>query len=197
MLAQIKAEIVTSFKEVKADISSLRKGTKADMQTIHKPASELAHLSSAQAEAVSNCQGMRNALSEMMVRVTAVEQTQRDIAKECKKIQDKCLDPETRRRRQSHRPVCIKEGAQNCNTLKFLAEFFPAVLGDASFDSAEITDRAHRTLTPRPAREDRPRPHYHPDTQKILDLGKAKGRLTYKGAQEHIFPDMSPEILTC
>lgn len=78
--------------------------------------------------------------------------------------------------------------------LKFLAELFPVVLGDASFDSPEIIDRAHCTLTPRPAREDRPRPHYYAHKQKILDLGKAKGRLTYKGAQVHIFPNMSLEV---
>lgn len=69
------------------------------MQAIHKPARELARLSSAQAEAASNCEGMRNTLSETMDRVTAVEQTQQDITKECKKIQDKCLDPENRHRR--------------------------------------------------------------------------------------------------
>lgn len=80
-----------------------------------------------------------------------------------------------------------------------LTEFFPAVVGAANFDSPVIIDRVHHTLAPKPTRDERPRAilvhlHYYMDKQKILDLGKAKGRLTYKGAQVHIFSDMSPEV---
>lgn len=93
----------------------------------------------------------------------------------------------------------IREGAEGGNIIRFLTEFIPDVLGAENFDSPVIIDRAHRTLAPRPAVGERPRAilvhlHYYTDKLKILDLGKAKGRLMYKGAQVHIFPDMSPEV---
>lgn len=133
-----------------------------------------------------------------MDRVTALEQSNQAIAKDCKKLQDKCLDLENRSRRQNLRLVGIEEGAEGGNIIRFLTEFFPDVLGAENFHSPVIIDRAHRTLAPRPAAGERPRAilvrlHYM-DKLKILDLGKAKGRLMYKGAQVHIFPDMSPEV---
>lgn len=61
MLAQIKAEIATSFKEIKADVSCLCKETKVDMLAIHgKLAGELTRLSSAQAETARNYKKMGN-----------------------------------------------------------------------------------------------------------------------------------------
>ncbi len=83
--------------------------------------------------------------------------------------------------------------------IRFLTDFFSDVLGAENFTSLVMIDRAHRTLAPRPTGDERPRAilvrlHYYVDKLKILDLGKAKGRLMYKGAQVHIFPDMSPEV---
>uniref|UniRef100_A0A8P4G1W7 L1 transposable element RRM domain-containing protein n=1 Tax=Dicentrarchus labrax TaxID=13489 RepID=A0A8P4G1W7_DICLA len=139
------------------------------------------------------------ALGETMDRVTALEKSQQSISKECKKMQDKCQDLENRSRRQNLRLVGITEGAEGGNMIKFLADFFPAVLGADNFSSLVVIDRAHRTLAPRLTSGERPRAilvrlHYYTDKQKILDLGKTKGRLTYKGDQVHIFPDMSPEV---
>lgn len=72
---------------------------KADIRAIHdKLDGELARLRSAQAETVSNVEEIGNTLSEMMDRVTALEQSNQVIAKECKKLQDKCLDLENRSR---------------------------------------------------------------------------------------------------
>ena len=83
--------------------------------------------------------------------------------------------------------------------IKFLADFFPTVLGADNFSSPVVIDRAHRTFALRPTNGESPRAilvrlHYYTDRQKILDMGKTKGRLIYKGDQVHIFPDMSPEV---
>ncbi len=111
MLAQLKAEITTSFNDIKANISSLREETKVDIRAIHEELDgELACLRSAHAETISNVEEMGNTLSETMDRVTALEQSQQAITKECKKLQDKCLDLENRSRRQNLRLVGIKEG---------------------------------------------------------------------------------------
>lgn len=200
VLVQIKAEIATSFKEIKTDIVLLREETKADIRAIRDElAGELTRLHSAQAETARECKEMGTALGETMDRVTALEKSQQLISKECKKMLDKCQDLENRSRRQNLRLVGITEGAEGGNMTQFLADFFPTVLGADNFRSPVVIDRAHRTLAPRPTNGERPRAivvrlHYYTDRQKILDLGKAKGRLTYKGDQVYIFPDMSPEV---
>ncbi|KTG38009.1 hypothetical protein cypCar_00036760, partial [Cyprinus carpio] len=196
----VQLKIATSFNDIKANISSLREETKADIHAIHDElAVELARLRLTQAETVSNVEEMGNTLSKMMDRVTALEQSHQVIAKECKKLQDKCLDLENRSRRQNLHLVGIKEGAEGGNITRFLTEFFPEVLGAEIFDSPVMIDSLHRTLALRPAAGETPRAilvrlHYYTDNFKILDLGKAKGSLMYKGAQVHIFPQMSPEV---
>lgn len=67
-----------------------------------------------------------------MDRVMAIGQTQQVTTKECKKQQIKYLDSENRSRRQNLPLVGIKEWAEGGNMIKFLMEFFPAVLGLAS-----------------------------------------------------------------
>lgn len=182
VLAQIKAEITTSFQEIKTDIASLREETKADIKAIRDElAGEIARLQSAQEH-----KDMGASLGETMSRVTALEKSRQNIIKECKKIQDKCQDLENRSRRQNLRLVGVTEGAEGGNIIKFLADFFPAVLGADNFSSPVKIDRAHRTPAPRPSNGERPRVilvrlHYYMDRQKILDLGKAKGRLSYRG----------------
>ncbi len=118
-------------------------------------AGKLAQLRSAQAELASNYKGMGNTSSETMDRVTTLEQTQHVITKECKILQDKCLDLENRSRRQNLRLVGIKEGAEGGNMIKFLTNFFPAVLGAANFGSPVMIDRAHHTLALKQTREER------------------------------------------
>uniref|UniRef100_A0A3Q3J1Z3 L1 transposable element RRM domain-containing protein n=1 Tax=Monopterus albus TaxID=43700 RepID=A0A3Q3J1Z3_MONAL len=161
---------------------------------------ELAQLRSEQAAVAAGQQEIEDALSGALERVGAREQAQQDIAKDHKKLMDKCMDLENRSRRQNLRLVGIKEGAEGHNTIKFVAGFFSTVLGPDNFATPLVIDRAHRTLAPKPARHgERPRAilvrlHYYTDKMRILDLGRMKGRLTYEGAPVYIFPDMSPEV---
>ena len=95
-------------------------------------------------------------------------------------------------------PRFRKQKQETKSTADF-ADFFPTVLGADNFSSPVVIDRAHRTLAPWLTNGERPRAiivrlHYYRDRQKILDLGKTKGQLTYKGDQVYIFPDMSPEV---
>ncbi len=94
VLAQITAEITTSFKEIKNDIVSLREETKAD-------ASELAQLHSAHAETANKCGEMGAALGDTMDRVPTMEQSQQLINKKYKKLQDRYQNLENRSRRQN------------------------------------------------------------------------------------------------
>lgn len=137
---------------------------------------------------------MGASLSDMMDRVTALEQSQQ----EYKKLQHRCQDLDNRSSRQNLRLIGIK-GVEGANLIRFLTEFFPALLGTDNFSSPVVMDWAHCTLTLKPTNGERPqailvRLHYYMDKQKILDLGKAKGHLLYGGDQVHIFPDMSLEV---
>ncbi len=198
VLVQIRADIAASFKEIKTDFASLRKETKANIWAIRDELTgELARLRSAQAETANTQKEMGVALSDTMDRVTALEKSQQLITKECKKMQEKCQDLENRSRRQNLRLVGVAEGAEGGNMIKFLMDFFPAVLGADNFSSPVVIDWAHRTLALRPTNGERPRPilvclHYYTDRQKIL--GKVKGQLSYGGDQVYIFPDMNPEV---
>lgn len=65
VLAQIKAEIAPSFKEIKKDIVSLFEETKADTRTSRRAT-----------ETANKCDEMGAVLGETMDRVTALEQSQ-------------------------------------------------------------------------------------------------------------------------
>lgn len=95
---------------------------------------------------------MGAALSDMMGRVTALEQSQQ----EYKKLQDRYQDLDNRSRRQNLRLIGIKEGAEGGNLIRFLTEFFPALLGTDNFSSPVVMDGAHCTLTPKPTNGERP-----------------------------------------
>lgn len=137
------------FKEIKTDIVSLCKETKADIRAIQDElAGELTRLHSAQAETLNEHKAMGTALGETMDRVTALEKSQQLISKEYKKMQDKCQDLENRGRRQNLRLVGIIEVFEGGNTIKSLADFFPAVLGADNFSSPVVIDQAHCTLAP-------------------------------------------------
>ena len=200
VLSQIKSEIAGLHQEIKKDISSLREETRADIFSVRSElANELLSLQAVQGDISREQADMDNALSETMDRLGALEEAQEFMAKDCKKLQEKCMDLENRSRRQNLRLISIEEGADAGQSTKFAAAFFPEVLGEDHFDTPVMIDRAQRTLAPKSKRGERPhamlvRLHYYSDKEKILGLSKSKGRLTYKGALVHIFPDLSPEV---
>lgn len=196
----IKAEIGASCRELKVEITTLRTETKADLETLREELTgELTKLSTAHAEAKDQMEEMGAALSETMDRVTTLENTQQELTKKYKRLQEKCIDLENRSRRRNLKIVGVAENAENGNMLTFIPLFLRDVLGGDIFSAPVVIDRAHRSLAPKPSSSDRPRTilvcfHYYTDKQKILDTARAKGKLFYNGRPVHLFPDVSPEV---
>lgn len=200
MRSFLKTEIEGLGKEIRDKISSLRETTKADMKTIRDELTEkVERLFSMQAEAANIQTGMEQSLSDTSDRLTALENSCQSLAADHKKLQKKCIDLENRSRHQNIRILNIPEGSENNTPIAFVAKFLSKVLGEENFDGPILVDRAHRSLAPKPRNGERPRPiiarlHYYSDKEKIMSLSRTKGKLSFEGAQVHIFPDMSPEV---
>uniref|UniRef100_A0A9J7ZHS7 L1 transposable element RRM domain-containing protein n=1 Tax=Cyprinus carpio carpio TaxID=630221 RepID=A0A9J7ZHS7_CYPCA len=196
----LKTEIEGLGKEICDEISSLWETTKADMKTICDELTEkVERLFSMQAEAANIQMGMEQSLSDTSDRLMALENSCQSLAADHKKLQEKCIDLENRGRRQNIRILNIPEGSENNTPTAFVAKFLSKVLGEENFDGPILIDRAHRSLAPKPRKGERPQPiiarlHYYSDKEKIMSLSRSKGKLSFKGAQVHIFPDMSPEV---
>lgn len=199
--SDIKTQMESLHQEIKRDILSVREETKTDIRTLREELfADLATLHTAQAEFANDRAEMEKSLNDTMDRVAALENSRETLAKECKKIHEKCTDLENRSRRQNLRFIGIMEGVEAGNPTRFVTELLSELFGvDSLGDSPIIIDRAHRSLAPKPKPGERPRPmivcfHYYSDKEKILRLSRNKGRLHYNGTPLHIFPDMSPEV---
>lgn len=196
----IKAEIEIMHQEIRKDISSLREEAKADINTLRNELSQkIETLHRAHTETADTQREMERSLCDVSDKITAMDKAHTTLQKDYNKLQEKYMDLENRSRRQNLRVVGISEDIEAGNPSRFIAEFFSEVLGEENFESPILIDRAHRTLAPKPRAGERPRAmiarlHYHTDREKILQLSRSKGNLSYKGSPVHIFPDMSPEV---
>uniref|UniRef100_A0A3P9IAA9 L1 transposable element RRM domain-containing protein n=1 Tax=Oryzias latipes TaxID=8090 RepID=A0A3P9IAA9_ORYLA len=196
----IKTQIENMHENIRRDISSLREEAKADNNTLRNELSQkMTILHDTCAATAATQKEMERALSDASDKIIAVEKAHQTLQKDYHRLHEKYLDLENRNRRQNLRVVGIKEETEGGNPSRFIAEFFSDVLGEENFESPVVIDRAHRTLAPKPRAGERPRTmivrlHYFTDREKILQLSRNKGRLSYKGSPVHIFPDMSPEV---
>uniref|UniRef100_H3AB63 L1 transposable element RRM domain-containing protein n=1 Tax=Latimeria chalumnae TaxID=7897 RepID=H3AB63_LATCH len=113
---------------------------------------------------------------------------------------DRVQGLENRSRRNNIRIIGVPEGVEGNGVsgptmlLSILRDCLP--LGAS--DPIEV-ERAHRTLGPRPAPDQHPRPiiarllHFQ-DRERILRLAREAGELYWRGGKIMIFPDMSREL---
>ncbi|KAJ3585887.1 hypothetical protein NHX12_012295 [Muraenolepis orangiensis] len=111
-------------------------------------------------------------------------------------LSDKCLDLESRSRRQNVRLVGIEEGNEGNNPRQFCATVLKEIL---ELEDVPRLDRGHRTLAPKPREGERPRPFvirvHHGDVKdRILRLSSQKKQLFYKNKRVYIFPNFAPEV---
>ena len=200
VLTDIKAEMSTMRQEILNDIAALREETKADVRSIRRElANELTVLTTKQAELATEQTEMASSLNDTMDRVAVLEQSIDNLSKENKTLQDKCLDLECRGRRNNLKCFYIGEHSEAGSPVSFMSTFFTTVLGPENFQTPIVVDRAHR-LGPKPKnRDDKPRVmivrlHYFSDREKIIELARKKGSLTYNGSPVLIHPDVPQAI---
>lgn len=83
-----------------------------------------------------------------MDRVAVLEQSHEHMAKEHKKMQEKCMDLENRSQRPNLRFVGIPEGVEAGNLVRFIKGLLLEVFGaDDLGDSSMTVDHAYWSLT--------------------------------------------------
>ena len=129
-------------------------------------------------------------------RITALEAKCEQLANCNKLLMAKSEDLESRSRRQNLRVVGVPENMEGPQVTAFMTDFFAETLGMEIPDGPEMLDRAHR-LAFRPASGPRPMivtVHHFRVKQRILQLAREKGPLTFRGHAVHIFPDFTAEV---
>lgn len=108
-------------------------------------------------------------------------------------------DLESHSRRQNIRILGIPEGSEKGKPTEFVAGLIPTLLGAEHFELPVVVDRAHRSLAPRPAEGQYPRPlivrlHHYQIKERIIRLASQHFPLEYMGSRVHIFPDLSEAV---
>lgn len=112
---------------------------------------------------------------------------------------DKVQDLENRSRASNLRFVKIPESSEGRDTIGFMSQLIPQLLGRENFQTPPIIERAHRTQTFLHNERAEPRPILikllnFQDKVRILPLARKKKKLVFKGTRIYIYPDFSAEL---
>uniref|UniRef100_H3AMS5 L1 transposable element RRM domain-containing protein n=1 Tax=Latimeria chalumnae TaxID=7897 RepID=H3AMS5_LATCH len=138
---------------------------------------------------------METHLTESDERLSAAEACIVMLTSTVADLRDKIDDQENRAHRNNIRILGFPEGVEQGNPSKFLEEALPALLKlPAGTDIS--TERAHRSLAPRPGPGQRPRPFIikllrFPVKELLLRSARDLGTLEWEGHKILLFPDLS------
>ena len=199
-LEDFKAEIAILRRELSADIDALRSETSSNIQQQrHDVDEEIGKLRDSHKEAVAEQAEMARSLDDAIERIVQLE-SQKDMQlSEVKRLQDKCIDLESRSRRSNLRVFGALEDSFASTDPKVMSDFFSEILGPEHFTIPVTVDRWHRYGGPKPKKDERPRPimvrmHYPAEKEKILKISREKGQLTYRNTPIHIYRDVPAEV---
>ncbi len=93
----------------------------------------------------------------------------------------------------------IPEGSEKGKPTEFVAGLISTLLGVEHFDLPVVVHHAHRSLAPRPAEGQYPRPlivrlHHYQIKEHIIKLRSQHFLLEYMVSRVHIFPDLSKAV---
>lgn len=135
-------------------------------------------------------------------RVQTLEATCATLAENNAKLQDKVVDLESRSRLNNIQIVGIPESIEGPQPSVFFAQVLVDILGQGVLPSPPEIDRAHRSLTSKPAAGKKPRPviirlHRYRQKELIIHEAQAKGgKFIFQGSQVAIYEDYAPEVVT-
>ena len=115
-------------------------------------------------------------------------------------LKAKVADLEGRSRRQNVRIIGLPENIEGTRPSAFFSQLLLDVFGSEVLGSLPELDRAHRSLAPKPAPGERPRPviiRFHRFQTKDLVIREARkrGELLYNGHKIRLYEDYSPDLL--
>lgn len=200
VLVDFRTELSSLRLELRQEIEAIRSETTTSLHGLRQElGEEVNKLRQSHVQTTTEQTDMSHSLSDAHDRIQQLEQLQESNTKELKRLKEKCFDLESRSRRRNLRFVGIPEGAEGGSPTKFMAELIPEVLGAENFPSPVEIDRAHRSLTQKPKKGQRPRSfivrlHYYAQKEINVGLAKGKGTLSYRGTPIHIYPDLPVEV---
>lgn len=143
-------------------------------------------------------QDIETSMNDFEGRIATLESTVGNLLKENDQLKLKADDLENRSRRCNIRITGIPEKAEGPQPTSFIESFLGEVLGADAFPRPLTVDRAHRVAIQR-RQNNSPRPfiaciHHFQMKQRIMQLAREKGRLSYKGSEIRIYADYSAEV---
>lgn len=143
-------------------------------------------------------QAIETSMNDFHGRLTALESAAGKLTKENEQLLIKVDDLENRSRRCNIRITGLPEGAEANQPTSFIETCLGEILGPDAFPHPLTVDRAHRLAVQR-RQDGAPRPfiaciHRFQMKQRIMQLAREKGPLSYRGSEIHIYPDYSAEV---
>uniref|UniRef100_H3APV8 L1 transposable element RRM domain-containing protein n=1 Tax=Latimeria chalumnae TaxID=7897 RepID=H3APV8_LATCH len=137
-------------------------------------------------------------LSDSDERLTAAEMKIESLALDVADLCSRLDDQENRARRNNVQILGFPEGVEWGNPAQFLGETLPALLKLPEGTDLSI-ERAHRSLAPRPAPGQRPRPFIvkllcFPVKELLLKSARELGSVEWEGRNILFFPDLSKAL---
>lgn len=141
------------------------------------------------------------ASEDLSQRVSELENVCSSLHEKNSKLTSKVVDLEGRNRRQNLRILGLAETTEGGRPTEFISDLLCEVFGKEMLPSPPEIDRAHRSLAPKPAPGQRPRPvilrlHRYQIKDLLIREARRRGKLDYRGQQIRIVEDYCPEVLS-
>lgn len=141
------------------------------------------------------------ASDDLSQRVTELENVCSNLRESNTKLAAKVVDLEGRSRRQNIRILGLAEPVEGDRPTQFFSDLLCEVFGKDTLPSPPEIDRAHRSLTAKPAAGQRPRPvilrlHCYQQKELLIREARRRGKREYRGRPVRIVEDYCPEVLS-
>lgn len=188
------AEISALHNELRASIAA---DFKASFETL---AAKIDNIQSTVADHDTRIGNLESGTTENSQQLEQLEATCSRLQQDNEWLKAKVSDLESRSRRQNVRILGLPESIEGPRPTTFFSQLLVDVLGSQEISTPPELDRAHRSLAPKPAPGQRPRPvilrfHRFQVKDLVIRESRKKGELLYQGHKIRIFEDYCPEVL--
>ncbi|CAI5644310.1 unnamed protein product [Oreochromis niloticus] len=210
-MAALMAAIASSEKNVVAKICTLEAKVETKCQALNDHSNVSDQIDEVQTELCAKIDALATTCTDHHSRLTSLEEAANtysdrivdlekqvhDLKEIVSALSDKTEDLEGRQRRCNIRILGVREHLKTgTRPVNPVAQLLKEVL---ALDTAPTLDRAHRSLQPVPARDQRPRPlivkfHYFQEKEEVLRRAALNSPLTHNGDRILIFPDLPSAV---
>lgn len=166
-------------------------------------------------EAMTNTlEGLHSTVTDHGQRISSLEENSNEVDLRLQQLETACstlqhdneslkaklADLEGRSRRQNIRIIGLPESLEGPRPTAFFSQLLVDVFGMEVLSSPPELDRAHRSLVPKPAAGEKPRPviirlHRFQIKDLLIREARRRGDLSYKQHKIRFYEDYSPDVL--